>query len=716
MANFLPDKDIAETVYRDVEWARNYRQEYRDRWEGFYALYRNYLDRANYPWESNLAIPSAFSVVEVQVAFLTDMIFEGGNFVEVLGKTPQGQVSAEAVQKMLNYHFINSFRTYEEFEKYIRQLVIFGTSVFKTYWNYEPGWKTRMVPEYENNELKKYRSVLSPEILHNAPDGYTVDLFNFGIDPNAPDCLGARFAFEEMWVDPIKLIEKQQIGIYKNVPEAIGQSTKTNEGLQMRLDKVEIPAFQDAPEVERGKIHVIDYWGYVTKGWKQGKLSKQAKTQLYHVVLALNSSSRAGEGLPTVLLAEPSPFHHNRIPFVDSGLNRCVGEFYGKGDIEYCESLFLEERDLRNIQLDNLTRTMNKMFLVNRNADIDEGELVWRPTGIIHVDSVKDDVGILDSAPIDPASFKTQDDIRRDIEMVTGVNDFVMGQYRSSTGFNDTATGISLIQQVALKRIGHKGQIVQRAIRDIAQMTFTLVAQYQPWGTTVRILDKNSATRYRFIDISPQALSQMYDFQIVSAPALGSKPLRQNQLIQIFQLLIQFQGVAQQQGLPMDKLDLNIFARRLLEEMDLPNPDEFFGFQSFNQPLDERVGQPGSGEVSELISPEEENRLMIEQHMMVYPKLEENHPQHKIVHSEAYDMVDDPEAKQLLQEHDKLHTQLMETSKDLIATTMTTQATSDMVNQQLNMIQGGGKQQSPTGAGGAEDGSRSMGNLLAGNV
>ncbi len=713
MAKFLKDEEVAELVYHDVEWARNTRKERSDRWEKLYALYRNYLNKSTYKWDANLAIPTAFSVTEVQTAFLLDMIFEAGDFVEVLGKTAEGQASAKAVKDMLGYHFRHSFRIYEEMEKFIRQLLMYGTSVFKVIWNYRPGWKTRDVPEYVNNELRKYKQVLSPETLESKPDGYTVDVANFGIDPNSADCVGARFAFEEMWVDPIELVEKQQIKAFKNVDKLLtDQSATTNEALGLRLEQVGIPNWQNSPYVERGKIHLIDYWGFLPKGWKDGKLSMQAKTQLYHVVLALSSSSGmvgVGDGNPIVLLAEPSPFHHNRIPYIDAGLNRCVGEFYGKGDIEYCESLFHEERDLRNIQLDNMHRTMNRMFTVLRGSGVDESELVWRPSGIVHTD-IPDAVNVLDPGALDPSMFKAQEDIRRDIEMVTGVNDFVMGQYRSSTGFNDTATGISLIQQVALKRMGHKGQIVQRSIRDIAQMAFSLIAQYQSWGTTVRILDKESATMYRFIDISPQALSKEYDFHIVNAPSLGSKPLRQNQLIQVLQLLIQLQQHGGQAP------DITRFTRRLLEEMEIPNPSEFFGFQDFQAPLNPQLGAPSP--MAELFAPEEENRLMIEMHQAVYPKLEENHQQHMIVHGEVYDQTDDQIARRLLEEHVDGHSDLSRQAKELLATSLQTQmAAQEAGNQmaQANLLSGN-TQRSPTGAGGQEDISRGMGNLLGGNA
>lgn len=709
MAKFLSDEEVSDLVYKDIKWSRDFRQDRRDTWERMYALYRNYLDQATYPWEANLAIPTAFSITEVQTAFLIDMIFESGDFVEVMGKTSEGQASARAVKEMLSYHFRHSFQTYEEMEKFIRQLLMYGTSVFKVFWDYRPGWKTRIVPEYVNNELKKYKSVLSAEVLENKPNGYSVDLFNFGIDPNAADVRSARFAFEEMWIDSMTLMEKQQAGIFKNVDKHLGSSTSVNEGLQRRMDKIDIVPNQNSPEVEREKVHIVDYWGYIPKGWKDGKLSTQAKTQLYHVVLALTSSYGTGDGLPTVLLAEPSPFHHNRIPFIDAGLNRCVGEFYGMGDLEYCESLFLEERDLRNIQLDNMTRTMNNMWGVLRGSGIDEGELVHRPGGIVHYD-IPEALQSLQTQPIDPGAFKTQEDIRRDIEMVTGVNDFVMGQYRSSTGFNDTATGISLIQQVALKRMGHKGQIVQRSIRDIAQMTFSLVAQYQPWGTSVRILDKESATAFRFIDISPQALSKEYDFHIVNAPSLGSKPLRQNQLIQVLQLLIQMQ---QHGG---EAPDLKRFTKRLLEEMEIPNPSEFFGFQDFNQPLNPDLGQPAAQQ--ELFSPEEENRLMVEQHQMLYPKLEENHQHHMIVHGEIYDQTNDQQARQIIEEHVEMHRQLAAQAKELLATSLQTQMASEQVQNQMAQsdLLSGGTQKSPTGAGGQEDVMRGMGNLMGGNA
>jgi hypothetical protein len=262
---------------------------------------------------------------------------------------------------------------------------------------------------------------------------------------------------------------------------------------------------------------------------------------------------------------------------------------------------------------------------------------------------------------------------------------------------------------MALKRIAHKGQIVQRVIRDVGHMAFTLIAQYQPFGTSVRILDKEAATAYRFIDISPEALAQSYDFHIVNAPALGSKEIQQRQLIQLLQILL----TSKQDGGP--QLDWIRYVKRLMDVMGVPNPSEFFGFTDFNQPLNPALAEPGP--TDQMLSPEEENRLMVEQHMVVYPKLEENHPQHMLVHGEVYDNTQDPEARRLLEDHHKLHMQLAEQSKSLLATALQTQMAAQQAEAAQDVAQQSqGNQKSPTGAGGREAGMRDMGGLMSGNI
>lgn len=713
-AKILKDDEIAQLVYRDVQWAEKFRRSYEDKWKRFYKLYKNYINKATYFADSNLAIPTCFTTIEVQTAFLTDMIFEGGDFLEVLGKTPEGQMSARSVKDMLSYHFRHSFNIYSDMEQFARQLLMYGTSIYKAYWLYQPGWMTRQQPKLdpETGEVIGTESVLSAEVLANKPSGYTVDLNSFGVDPNATSILDARFAYEKQYVDPIVLREREQLGVFKNVDKVLGPAGNVNAAVRDRLELLEIEAHQDSEDVERSKVHVIDWWGQLTTGWEGGKLKKQAKRQLYHVMLALSDSSHTGEGNPVVLLAEPSPFHHGKMPFIDARINACVGEFYGTGDIEYCECLFVEERDIRNIQLDNMKRTMNQMWKVHNDAEIDEGELNWRPSGAVHVDQM-DHLEPIVPPRLDPAVFNSQEVLRRDIEQVTGVNDFVMGQYRSSTGFNDTATGISLIQQVALKRIGHKGQIIQRMIRDLGQMTFALIAQYQPWGTSVRILDREAATQYRFIDISSNALRQEYDFHIVSAPSLGSKPLRQNQLIQLLQIMVQ----AKQDPESNFDFDMSRYIRRIIEEMDIPNSLEFVGTEQFQESLSPDLGAPAGQDA--LIPPEEENRLMVEQRVTIMPKAEENHPAHRVVHQEAYDSLEASHpARQLLLQHDRAHARLAEQTKDLMAQALSSQMVSEGVQSaqnRLNLLEGGDTK-SPTGAGGQEDIVRALGNLTAGNA
>jgi len=656
--------------------------------------------------------------VEVQTSFLSDMIFEGGDFVEVMGKTPRGQFSADAVRQLLNYHFRHSMDTHEEWVKFIRQLLIYGTSIFKMFWKVKSEWKTSYIPKYnELGEVTGYEPYEMEELSANQPSVYTVDLFHFGVDPNSANVSDARYAYERMWVDPHDLVEKQNLGIYKNVEKVLvgDGGLQVNEGLRERYAELKLTAHQESPYVQRGKVQIIDYWGYLSSAWKNTELSKNAKSQLYHVVLAVQGTA-SSEGNPTVLLAEPTPFHHNRLPYVDARLNNCVGEFYGTGDIEYCESLLDEQMDMRNIQLENMKRTINRMFLVDRSANISPAQLIWRAGGIIDVDDTERSVKVLDVPPLDPTFFKAQEDIRRDIEQVTGVNDFIMGQYRSSTGFNDTATGISMIQQVALKRIAHKGQVVQTAIKDAAHMMFALLAQFQRKADPVRILDPDAASRIRFIDISPDALQQEYDFSIVNSPAMGSKQVRQNQLIQLFQIMVQAQGAGAQ--IPPDFF--NLFPRRLIEEMDIPNPNDFLGHNlALGQGLP--PGLEGTQpESDEFLSPEEENRIMVEQGKFVNPKLQENHVHHMAVHMEAYDQIDNPTTKNLVSEHYNLHAKLKEQTAEIASVAMSTEMQAQALQQQQVAAQdllGNTKgNKSPNNAGGNEDIVRLLGNQMAGNV
>ena len=722
--NILTDDAIASIVYNDICWAVDFRRAYEDKWQRLYKLYKNYIDKATYPFSTNLAIPTAYTIIGVQRAFLLDMIFESGAFVEVAGKTPEGQAQASAVNDLLDYHFRNSFKTYEDWGQFIDQLLIYGTSIYKVFWDVKPAWKTEAVIKYnENGSPIGYEKVNSPRILGSQPNGYTVDLYQFGVDPNATCLDDARFAFEDMWLDPIKLRELEQMDIgFKNIDEAIRIANNTNRGLADRLQEINMPHFQAPPEYTstvRGKVHLIDYWGYMVKGWNDGEIKKNAMQQLYHVIMALPGNvDRGFEGAGTVVFAEPSPFFHNKLPYVDARINAAIGEFYGTGDLEYCESLLLEQRDVRNVQQDNLVMTINKMFKVRKAAGVDPNELIWRPGGVVYV-SNPDDVTIMESAPVPFECFRAQDDIRRDIEQVTGVNDFTVGQFRSATGFNDTATGVSLIQQVALKRIGHKGQIIQRAIRDTAEMVFSLVGQYEPWGTSVRVLDRNAATKIRFLDISPEALRQMYDFNIVSAPSLGSKPVRTSQLIQLLQILIQAKQIDQNFS-----FDMNAFVRRIIDEMDVPNSQEFFGFEQYMQALPESLGEPANPE--EMLPPEEENRLLA-QGQFIIPKLGENHPQHMIVHYEAYkNMQGNDSGRILIEKHYNAHVKLKDQTKEAMAQIIGQQSAMTAItgtegymaakNQRNKNYLTGGTTRSKGSAQGQEGLTRGMGNMLGGNA
>lgn len=709
----LTDDEIASQIQFDVMWARNFRDARIEDWNAYYRLYKNYVNSKDVDTAANIAIPTAFSLVEVQTAFLIDMVMEGGHFVEVLGRTPNGQASAKAIRDLIDYHFQHSIPTYELLEDYIRQLLIYGTSVMRIDWDFKPGWMKRMRPYLNEAGEIAYKPKLAVEIIRNAPSARVVDIYHFLHDPNAAKVDDCRFVAEEMWIDPSALREKEESGNgWRNIDKVIQGNTPTaNMGLDLRLSKIDLSPMQNANSEQRGRIAVVDYWGYLTKGWERGTLKKNAKTVLYHVIAGFAGGEYRGDGVPIILFAEETPFFHNKMPFVDARLNAPLSEFYGSGDIEFCESLLEEQRDIRNSLLENVSQTTNRMFVRKRGGGIDPAQLTWRPSGVIDVNE-QDDIRILDSGHFDPTILRTQDDLRRDIEQVTGINDFVMGQYRSSTGFNDTATGISLIQETAMKRIGHKGQVIQRAIRNAAQMVFTLIAQFQPYDQSIRVMDNESATRYRFLDISREALQNQYDFNVVNAPALGSKPMRQTQMIQLYQLASDAMSKN-----PNITVDLDRLLKRIIDELDVPNSNELFGFDQLNKAIPEfAMGEESKmGGEDDRLPPDEENRLMVEQNKAIIPSIRDHHPHHMHVHAEMYDDIPDGHpAKELISQHYSIHAEMAKTTRNIIGQNMAMGTFKEGVRN-LNYINGG-TNSSPNRAGGRESMTRGMANAAAGNA
>lgn len=715
---FIAEETLAKHIQDDVMWARQYRQEREETWKALYALYKNFLDGETYPWRARLAIPTAHTIVEVQVPILLDMVFQSGSVVSVLGQTPKGQVSAPAVQKVLNHHLTQSFRIYEDMEQYIRQLLIFGTSVYKCFWDFRLEAKTRTVIEMQGEGLPpKYKRETNDEVTSNKPNGRPVDIWNFGIDPASGGPHNARFAYEEMWIGMPQLISMMNQGtIEKPKIEQLASSAPmdVNKGLSERYGKVQLEPHQLAPNNMRGQFHCIDYWGYITTPEKneEDKFAPYSKTQLIHA-LVVDSGTASGEnGQPLVLYSEPTPFYHNQLPFVASRLNATLDEFYGVGDIEYCESLLVEQRDLRNIHMDNLSSALNNMWKVVEGSGVDEDELIQKPNGIIHLRSL-DMLEQIDKRPLDPAFFATENTIRADIEVATGVNDFVTGNFRSATGFNDTATGISLIQEMALKRIGHKGQIIQRAVRDIAEQAFMLIAQYNPAGHASRILDPASQPGWKFLSLSPRDLAESYDFNIVNTPSMGSRQMRVQQTFQILQLLMQTEEKTGQIA------DYKAIIRRILDEIGTPNSAELLGHPQFNAEtmplLEEAAG--GVIDVSAQIPPEEENRLMVNG-QSVNAKMGEDHPNHRLMHKKAYDEIDDPNARQLIARHDAEHKALMEQERSLLsqaaANQMQTQALTQQA-QQLDALTKGTKSQGGGNGAANEMNARNFGQMLSGN-
>lgn len=574
------DDAVLRKIVGDYKWAANYRSFYKKDWDRYYRLYKSRIARPSdpYPFESNVFIPYIFSVIETQLPMIMQQIFASGQFVDVHGRRIDDQLNAPIVHDILKYQFERNIHVHNLCYEWAKQALLYGTSPVLIDWDYKKmPVKVRVPTTNLDGQVVASKTLEMNRVLANNPIAKVIDINSYFQCPTTPEnpctsnnVLFAGWEFALTWDE---LMQDAENGLYNinKVRSLTAGTAMLNAGYQHLEDRAQIlgkqgPMNSMIDTTVRNQIPCIKYFG---KFNVDGKFRYKVATIAFPGGFpGFGAEGQAGVGV--LIQFEDCPFHFSRIPVSLCRVNLMKGELYGMGDIEVIESLQTELTDQRNQRNDIIVRGMNPMFTKLRGTTIDEAQLIYRPMGMVEVDSHEDIRPLITDQSTLQNAFTEERVIKQDIQFASGVSDFIVGQFQNSSGFNDTATGISLIQAAAQGRIVLKAQFLQVAIKDMAEVVWALDQQYLPYDTVMKVLDPLSASKYNYIRASPEIINGQYDFTVVNAPATGNPQLRQNQLIQVLGVSVQIMQQAQAQNVPIN-INYNNLMKRIFQEFNIPN-------------------------------------------------------------------------------------------------------------------------------------------------
>ena len=169
---------------------------------------------------------------------------------------------------------------------------------------------------------------------------------------------------------------------------------------------------------------------------------------------------------------------------------RVPGRFWGMGIPRIIHMLAEERNTIRNMNMDRQHGQINQMFLHNNMYDIDEEDTVWRPGGIISVDTngqpLDQAIKPLVIPDVPPSYFKTDQIMIQDIGRAIGID------LEKETEASPTATAAALKQENYLKRIVMIAQLDEmETIIRIGRLKWSNIQFFYPLGRMDTIFEDN---------------------------------------------------------------------------------------------------------------------------------------------------------------------------------------------------------------------------------
>lgn len=420
-------------VFNVMEFLRN-------KWLILYRLYRGEsLDTYSYG-RNKLHSPEPFKIVETLLPKMLRTLFATDRFFKFYGEQEEHDDSA-LMQEILCRDQLRKTRFKQKATRLIRDGLIYGTGIQKTYWRQELGEMTYRTakripdPQWPGASILELDKITREELIFDGNEVNNVSIFDFLTSPNASSIEDAEWAADRSgWPDyKVKMMGELRHWINLEKLETFPGGKDTSFGDEFKERKSYSYGVFDpreaswAPHIPH--YEVIDWWGPLVLKNENGSYT----TRMCNVVMV------EPKGLQLVVRVTQNPFWHQQKPYQAWRPISLEDEFYGIGGLEMIARLSMEKDMKRNLLMAATQLEANPMWMISDDANIPGGQLIIEPGHGIRVPDIEKSIAPLHVPQVSDAALKAENVLTVDIRETSGATSPSMGG-KDPFGESKTAT------------------------------------------------------------------------------------------------------------------------------------------------------------------------------------------------------------------------------------------------------------------------------------
>jgi len=473
------NSDLLAKYRKKMTTSRRWRREehYDDTWKRLIDLYRG-RQYEYFTDEDRVLVNLAFSTINV----IAPSIAVNYPKVTVNAVNPENAPNAVIAEAVVNYWWRHrDFK--EQFRRAVKDFLIVGHGWLKVGYRYVEEERVGEHEDVSDPDVEDNVASTTLVVLQDEPFVERVSPMDMFIDPDATSMRDAKWIAHRVrrTVNDVKTDKRYAPKVRINV-SAASYAKYTDD-----------PSSRKIHDKDEGYVDVYEFY------------------DLKNNTVSVFCDS--GDGFLIKPKKQPYSFGH---PFVMLRNYDVPDQFYPIGELEAIEPLQRELNETRTQMMNHRKRYARKYLYRETNFDSNGRSALESDDDNVMVpvqgDNPLGDVVAPFPALINPPEFYNQSElIRTDIELVSGVTEFMRG---GVSEIRRTATEAALIQDAQNARTADKLAVIEKSVAEVGRRVLMLARQYMSGEQVARVLAKDGEPMW--VTFDREYLNGDFDFEVAA--------------------------------------------------------------------------------------------------------------------------------------------------------------------------------------------------------